>query len=186
MTKKSEIIDAIAEHMMVTTRGYKKDEWPLEWDKDSHDSQISMVIEDVEEVLEFLEKKYGYKFGSEGPTGSETVTNSYIFSPGVGGGGGSGTVRGTTTMYYYPPTAPEPEIDGVQTDVDVRIRTRKNPNLSELGEFLERMALLGCEPTTEVVGSLSYTKRIEDSMAHRITCGDCGEDDILLSDHSCN
>lgn len=176
--KRSDLIDAIAEHMMVETRGYKKDEWPIEFDKERDDSQISMVIEDVEAVLSYLEKNYGYQFETKPLTYTATTNNVYY--------GGGGAVGGSGYIYTFPPTPMEPEIDGVQTDVDVRIRTRKNPNLSELGEFLERMALLGCEPTTEVVGSLSFTKRIEDSMAHRITCGDCGEDDVLLSDHSCN
>lgn len=177
MTKKTEIIDAIAEHMMITTRGYKKDEWPIEWDKERDDSQISMVIEDVEAVLDFLEKNYGYQFGTNPLTYTATTNNVYY------GSGGSGYVYTTTT---FPPTPADEDINTVQTDVDVRVRTRKSPNLSEIREFLERLELLGCDSTTEVVGALSFTKRIEDSMAYRITCGDCGEDDILLSDHSCN
>ena len=173
MTKKDEIIDSIAEHIMITTRGYKsKNDWPIEWDKERDDSQIAMVIEDVECVLKVLEDKYGYRFE---PTSNIFVTNSTTY------GSGSGSAYIT-----YPSMQPESDVDGVQTDVDIRIRTRKSPNLSEIKEFIERLELLGCEPTTEVVGSLSFTKRIEDSMAHRITCGDCGEDDVLLSDHSCN
>lgn len=181
MTKKTEIIDAIAEHMMVTTRGYEKDKWPIEWDKERDDSQISMVIDDVEEVLEFLEKNYGYKFDTSPHTYTATTNNVYYSSGGAVGG--SGHIYTTTT---FPPAPVEEDVDGVQTDVDVRIRTRKSPNLSEISEFIERLELLGCNSTTEVVGSLSFTKRIEDSMAARITCGDCGDDDILLSDHSCN
>lgn len=176
--KREELIDLIAEHLMITTRGYKsKGDWPIEWDKERDDSQIAMVIEDVDAILTFLEKDYGYNFSPK----TLTSTNSYVF----GGSGGGGFSTGST-IYYSPATPVEPEIDGVQTDVDIRIRTRKSPNLSEIKEFIERLELLGCDPTTEVVGSLSFTKRIEDSMASRITCGDCGEDDVILSDHSCN
>ena len=179
--KRSELIDLIAEHMMVETRGYKRGEWPIEFDKTRDDSQISMVIEDVEAVLSFLEENHGYKFETEPLTYTATTNNVYYGSGGAVGG--SGYIYATTT--FPPVPVPEPDIEGVQTDVDIRIRTRKNPSLSELREFLERIELLGCEADTEVVGSLSFTRRLEDTMVQQISCGDCGENDIFVNDHSC-
>lgn len=174
---RDELIDQIAECLMTTTRGYKgRDDWPSEWDKSTKDSQISMVIEDIEVVLDFLEKKHGYKVGANANYQLGAVGSTTYVSSGFGGAG---------NVYYYPPTTPSPEIEGVQTDVEIRVRTRNSPTISEVREFLDRLEIMGCEPTTELVGSISFTKRIADSLTYSITCGDCGEDDTLISEHLC-
>lgn len=51
------LVHAISSYIMMTSRGYSSDRsiYPVEWDADRDDSQFSMVIEDVEIVLECLE-----------------------------------------------------------------------------------------------------------------------------------
>lgn len=179
MTKnKNELIDAVAEHIMLTTRGFKSPgEYPIEWDKTIQDSQISMVIEDISYVLDFLESSYGYSFKENPPKKTHTVSYSYGGTQGASGAGGN--------YNYYPPAVPEDTVDGVQTDVDIYIRTQRDPNLSQVKEFIERVELLGSEENLTVIGRLSFHTSISDSMAYQISCGDCGLDDILVGDHSC-
>lgn len=69
---RQEVVDALADYMMVNRGGFSptKDDYPIEWDKNCEDSQISMIIDDIEMILDFLEETYGYDFSKE-PLNSE-------------------------------------------------------------------------------------------------------------------
>lgn len=63
---KEDLVDSLAEYMMVNRGGFSptKDDYPVEWDRDVKDSQISLIIDDIELILDFLEETYEYDFSS--------------------------------------------------------------------------------------------------------------------------
>lgn len=166
---KDNLIYAIAEHMMLETRGFtKKNDFPLEWDTTHESSQISLVIDDINEILTFLEKNYGYTFDYARKRSS------------------TGTVHTTTTTYAPPPVIPSfDEPNGVDVDVSVNIRTRHNPSLSEIKEFLHKADLIGANLEQRVTGHLLLSTLLPDTVAYQIECGDCGEQDLIIETHSC-
>jgi hypothetical protein len=140
---REELVDSIAEHIMFTTRGYKsKKDWPMEWDKHEENSQISMVIEDIEEVLIVLEDKFNYKF----PKNNEEILIS------------------TAT---------------------ISLSTNENPSIKKLKNFIKRLEELKIEETTSIAGSLDIQLTFENFGAYVISCGECGEEDVLVEIHSC-
>lgn len=64
---REEVVSALADYMMVNRGGFSptKDDYPIEWDKTVLDSQISMIIEDIDMTLDFLEETYGYDFSTK-------------------------------------------------------------------------------------------------------------------------
>lgn len=64
---REEIVDSLADYMMVNRGGFSptKDDFPLEWDRNYKDSQMSMIIDDIEMTLDFLEETYGYDFSTK-------------------------------------------------------------------------------------------------------------------------
>ena len=140
---REEMIDSIAEHVMINTRGYKgRHEWPNEWDKTCEDSQISMVIEDIEEILLHLEGKFNYTFPKEGD-------------------------------------------QGVTTNTTVTVSTKENPSINDIKNFIERLEEIKVDETTFISGSLKIQLTFDNSGAYAISCGDCGEEDVLVETYSC-
>lgn len=62
---RQEIVDSLAEYMMINRCGFSpdsKETFPLEWDRTYEDSQIALMIDDIDMILDFLEETYGYDF----------------------------------------------------------------------------------------------------------------------------
>jgi hypothetical protein len=156
---REEIIEAAAEHLMFTTRGYKsKNDWPIEWDKHNKDSQISMVIEDVQEVIFFLEKSYGLSFDNPVPTPKYNVWSSSV-----------------------PPATQTPE-----TEVKITISSGVSPTVEDLENFVYKVKELEGNPDTRVSGSVTFETTFTDVVAGKISCGDCESEDVIVSVHICN
>jgi hypothetical protein len=159
MMTREELIGNIAEHLMFATRGYKsKNDWPIEWDKNNEDSQISMVMEDVQEVISFLEKSHGLSFNNTVPTPKYSVWSSSV-----------------------PLVTQTPE-----TEVKITISSGVSPTVEDLENFVYKVKELEGNPDTRVSGSVTFETTFTDVVAGKISCGDCESEDVIVSVHLCN
>lgn len=170
MNKKQELIDSIGEAMM-GFRGYQKGQYPLEWDPDNKDSQLSMILEDVEFVVDELAKRgkldfNNLRFGVTYSSSSPTVT---ISSPATS-------------------AAPTERESQVRTSVGIEVTSGHNPTVGELLQFAERIQRLNVDPQTSLHGSLRFMMELENTFVDRIDCGECGVEDFLMysDEHPCN
>ena len=64
---RDELTDELAEYLMINRSGFSSDktEFPLEWDKTHENSQITLIIEDIEMIFDYLEEMHGYDFSQQ-------------------------------------------------------------------------------------------------------------------------
>ncbi len=167
MNKRQELIDSIGEAMM-GFRGYKKGENPVEWDPDSKDSQLSMVLEDVEFVVDELSKRVRVDINE-----ANLFTTTY-------------TSSAPTVTISTPPPPPCPS--GVKTSVRIEITTGHNPTIEDIIDFAERLQRLKVDTDNVLHGSLRFVVELPKTFVDRIDCGECGVEDFLVysEEHPCN
>ena len=177
MNSRQELIDAIGEAMM-GFRGYQKGQYPLEWDPDNKDSQLSMVLEDVEFVVDEL-IKHGKLNLNTATFKIPNTYSSYVHTVTVS----PPSAAATTTM-----STPPPRDSAVTTSVGIEISSGHNPTIADLLDFSERLQRLNVDPETPLHGHLRFMLELEDTFVDRIDCGECGVEDFLVysEEHPCN
>lgn len=149
---KKALIEKVAEQMMIS-RGFEKPKngkYDIEWDHSREDSQYSMVYEDVEFVVQYIESEGSLGDIKEQEESRETVTQSaaiFVFmDAGIG-----------------------------------------NPSyVSDVRAWLEAVDKAGIPDDTEVDGTLHLSYDIRDRLTtETIECGECGNNDTLLTHHTC-
>lgn len=157
------LVDKIAEEMMVRNGHQKptgKHAYDLEWDLDVPDSQHSIIHDDVEWVTNQI---FSFLRSEDVPEEEEQVEAHQ--SPAVT----------TSNAIFIFLKNPQPGIPFYVSDVR---------------EWLSRVDLAGIPDDTEVEGALylSYDMAEEegDFVLHdRITCAECGAEDLLVATHDC-
>lgn len=174
---REELAESIARHMMIETRGFKIGEFPVEWDTSVEDSQISLLIDDVEEILDYLETNYGLQLGDQ---------ESKTFTTHAGGSGGVSGGSSFTYTYSWPPSSlPAEEKYGVQSNVRISIGTGKNPSLADLTEFIQLAKNLGVDEDLRMSGSVNTSIVVPDAKFFRTERDEEGRIHYCIEDHSC-
>ena len=156
--------DLLGEEVMTTTRGYPSDrtKHAIEWVEDNPDSQFSMVLEDVDTVLNKL-RDLGYL---------QDIPNQESALLGVV----SPVSRTTRT------------VGGLRKNVLLSIELPAGSSLEELEEYVETLKALDVSPDEIVTASgMKYVVNLTDCGFERIACGECGYKDYLVfpHDHVC-
>lgn len=137
---------------------------PLDWDPERDDSQISMIKEDVNFILDsFLEHLETESDDEEElEEEDESIFDEY----------GHLRRRQTNTT-------------SASIFVFMDAGTGVPRYVSDVREWLARVDRLGVPNDTEIEGSLYLSFDIDEPYTERIECGGCGTKDILLTVHSC-
>lgn len=179
---KDELIHEVAKYLMIKTRGYtSENEWPMEWDITSEDSQISMVMDDIREVFRYLEGTHGYSFPKNPAPQQPPLTGSAAYTVTYNNTWSSvstGTASWSTKTEAV-------EQDDVLTNVKIHLSTPEFPLLCEVEDFVQRAKDMGLTEDTRLTGRLQAHVSFSDADISLITCGDCGEDDLFITQHSC-
>lgn len=163
---RNEKIDYITARMM-EARGFPKHgpNWEVEWDPTRNDSQISMVIEDVEMMLESLddinlterlEDRLASLTGGTGQylTGDQ-IYNTYNFSPERPG--------------KHAKPADVTPLPNVLTFAQITHQLSDEPTISELREYIAKLDLLELPDDYVLHGWLAAVIHIEDALVERYT-----------------
>jgi hypothetical protein len=137
---------------------------PLDWDPERDDSQISMIKEDVNFILDsFLEHLETESDDEEElEEEDESIFDEY------------GHLRRKQT-----------NTTSASIFVFMDAGTGVPRYVSDVREWLARVDRLGVPNDTEIEGSLYLSFDIDEPYTERIECGGCGTKDILLTVHSC-
>lgn len=89
-------------------------------------------------------------------------------------------IEETTVSYYFnlPPKVKTP--NKVKTSAYFTIGVHKDPSISEIREWLDRVDLLGLDEDTKVIGELVLHIDIEDTFLDTAACGDCGANHYVV------
>ena len=150
---RKDLLHAVSLEIM-NLRGYDPSNpiYQVEFDLDNTDSQISMVYEDVEAIVNFLED-YGY-----GQQDVEVID----------------TCNDLVVDIYKPPS-------GFSVTSKTHVALNNGSSFAELKKFVSQLELMQISDDTEIDGHLSYDLVLTDPVVDRITCGDCGYEDYLIS-----
>jgi hypothetical protein len=156
-TYSKDLLHAISLEVM-NQRGYDINNpiYRTEFDLDNTDSQISMVYEDVEVIVNFLEE-YGY--GATEQEYFDSCDNPVV-------------------DIYKPPS-------GFSVTSKTHVSLNKGSSFADLKRFVSQLELMQISDDTDIDGHLSYDLSFNDPIIDRISCGDCGYEDYLIipNDH---
>jgi hypothetical protein len=144
---------------VLKVRGYDQENslYKNEFNLNDINSQISMVYEDVEAAVNYLERN-GYMLYPE----IETID----------------TCNDPIVDIYKPPS-------GFSCTTRIHVRLSSGSNLKDLKHFVSRLEEMKIPEDADIDGHLSLDLNFDDAIIERTTCGDCGYEDYLIvpNDH---
>lgn len=135
---------------------------PLDWDTNRDDSQVSMIKEDVNFILDSFLEHLETESDEEEEIEEESMFDEY------------GHLRRKQT-----------NTTSASIFVFMDAGTGNPRYVSDVREWLARVDRLGVPNDTEIEGSLYLSFDVDEPYTERIECGGCGTKDILLTVHSC-
>jgi hypothetical protein len=135
---------------------------PLDWDPNRDDSQVSMIKQDVNFILDSFLEHLETESDEEEEIEEESMFDEY------------GHLRRKQT-----------NTTSASIFVFMDAGTGNPRYVSDVREWLARVDRLGVPNDTEIEGSLYLSFDVDEPYTERIECGGCGTKDILLTIHSC-
>jgi hypothetical protein len=174
-----EIIDKLSRQMMLDN-GYNETDNPTEWDLDIKDSQHSIVREMVGfvvtntiEAIQCLQPEDGESDEASEETSEQDIDEAVRIE-----------------IDRYGKRLMEMQDGAVRQHANFFIfldAGAGNPHyVSDVRKFLDAVDRLGIPDDTEIEGSLYLNFDYDSTQIEKIECGECGQDDVIVTAHKCD
>jgi len=179
-----EIVDQLklmcAEQMMIG-RGY--DDTPrdsIEWDFNHSESQASMCYDDVSNVVDFLFDA-GILVDGEPDPETEPHTHTHTHEQHTYQDQQDSLANQSVILTMsLTPFIWKDDSEGVP-----RREFHRPITVRDLRDFMDSLDRIKALDTEELEGELWFSRDIRDTEVDRISCGDCGQEDLLVANHFC-